>query len=352
MLGEGGRLALPSVDRAVVVLVDGLGVEALRARSGHARRLAAALGPKDAIAAGFPTTTASAITTLTTGRLPGAHGIVGYSVADPDRDAVVNQLTGWDERQDPATWQRERTLFERASADGLDAVVIGPERYRDSGFSRAALRGARYLAGSSVDDRVDAAIAWLRSGARGIAYLYIPELDVAAHAKGWESGEWTAALEGVDGALGRLATACGPRDGMLVTADHGVLDVPAHAHVLVDEHPGLLDGVRHVAGEPRCLQLRFEPDADPDAVVARWKDAESDRAWIATRDEVVESGWFGAVDPVVARRMGDLFVAARKAVAYYDGRTAGASRRMVGQHGSASPTELRVPLLRFGGFER
>ncbi|WP_454704034.1 alkaline phosphatase family protein [Schumannella luteola] len=335
-----------------MVLVDGLGVDALRARAGHARRLVAALGSKDVITAGFPTTTASAITTLTTGRLPGAHGIVGYAVADPDRDRVVNQLTGWDEVQDPSTWQRVPTLFQRAIAEGLDAVAIGPERYRDSGFSQAALRGARYLAGKSVEDRVARASEWLRSGVRGIAYLYIPELDVAAHAHGWESTEWTSALETADAALASLAAALGPRGGMLVTADHGVLDVPAHSHVLVDEHPGLLDGVRHIAGEPRCLQLRLEPDADLREVVERWRDSEGARAWVSTRDEVIESGWFGPVDAVTAQRMGDVFVAARKAVAYYDGRTAGASRRMVGQHGSASPAELRVPLLRFGAFER
>lgn len=348
--GEAARLSLTPVDRAIVVLVDGLGAEALQTRAGHARRLMSAFGKKDVIQSGFPTTTASAITTLTTGTLPGTHGIVGYSVADPARDLVVNQLTGWDSVQDPAVWQRVPTIFERASREGIDAVAIGPERYRGSGFSLAALRGARYLAGGTIDERVERATEWLRSGQRGIAYLYIPELDIAAHARGWESEQWIAALETVDSALGTLAGSLGRRDGMLVTADHGVLDVPVHAHVLVDEQPGLLDGVRLLAGEPRCLQLRLEPDADRDVVVARWRDAESHRAWVATREEVIDSGWFGTVDDSVAPRMGDVFVAARKAVAYYDNRTAGAARRMIGQHGSLSQTELRVPLLRFGAF--
>jgi hypothetical protein len=344
-------LGLPPVDRAIVVLVDGLGAESLRERSGHARSLARALERGSIIQAGFPTTTASAITTLTTGRLPGAHGIVGYAVADPERDTVVNQLTGWDDRQDPATWQRVPTLFETASDRGLDAVAIGPERYRGSGFSQAALRGARYLAGTSLDDRVRRALEWLASGRRGIAYLYVPELDVIAHARGVQSVEWTSALEDVEAMLGGFAQRLGRGEGMLVTADHGVIDIPGYAHVLVDEVPGLLDGVRHVAGEPRCLQLRFEETGDPAAIVDRWREAESHRAWVATRDEVIDSGWLGPVEPEVRARMGDLFVAARKAIAYYDARTAGGARSMVGQHGSLSPTELRVPLLRFGAFD-
>jgi hypothetical protein len=163
--------------------------------------------------------------------------------------------------------------------------------------------------------------------------------------------EWTSALEDVEAMLGGLAQRLGRGEGMLVTADHGVIDIPGYAHVLVDEVPGLLDGVRHVAGEPRCLQLRFEETGDPAAIVDRWREAESHRAWVATRDEVIDSGWLGPVEPEVRARMGDLFVAARKAIAYYDARTAGGARSMVGQHGSLSPTELRVPLLRFGAFD-
>ena len=348
VLGERSRLPLPTVDRAVVLLVDGLGAANLQARSGHARTLAAA--PQKALSSGFPTTTATALTSLATASLPGAHGVVGYSALDRRSDRVLNQLTAWGPQMDPATWQPVPTVFERARADGLDAVAIGPERYRESGFSAAILRGARYEGARRIDDRVDATKEWLRSRTRGIAYVYVPELDAVSHAHGVESTEWIAALETLDGAVRDLAKGLGDRDGLLVTADHGVVDVSAHDHVLVDEIPGLLDGVRHVAGEPRGLQLHLEPDADLEAVRARWTDAEGHRAWIATRDEVLESGWFGTADVPAIERMGDLFVAARKRVAYYDGRTAGSARGMIGQHGSLSPEELRVPVIRFGAF--
>lgn len=347
---EPGVISLPGVDRAIVVLVDGLGAEALSARAGHARTLAGASTSKSALVAGFPSTTATAITSLTTGMRAGQHGIVGYSALDTTHDRVVNQLTGWGGEVDPQAWQRHPTLFETARASGLAAVAIGPERYRDSGFTHVALRGAEYLAGATIDDRVSRAISWLGASGPGIAYLYVPELDVAAHAKGWTSGEWTSALETADSALRRLSAALGARDGMLVTADHGIVDVPHRSHILIDTIPGLLDGVRHVAGEPRCLQLHLEPGTDTDAVLARWTESESSQSWVASRAEVIESGWYGPVDDGVLPRMGEIFVAARKTVAYYDSRTAGTSRNMVGQHGSLSQPELRVPLLRFGAF--
>ena len=346
------RLGLPQRDRVVVLLVDGLGAAALKARSGHARTLIGALTKAGVIDSGFPTTTASALATLTTGTRPGQHGLVGYTVLDTVNDRLLKQLSGWDTALDPAIWQPVPTVFERAVSQGLAAVAIGPERYRDTGFSRGVLRGAEYLSGSTITDRVDAAAAWLASGATGVAYVYVPELDMAGHAHGWESGEWTATLENVDAAVRALSGALGPRDGLIVTADHGVLDIPEHGHIHVDSTPELLDGVRFLAGEPRCVQVHFEADAS-DAVrqktIEAWRAAEGHRAWIATRDEAIDAGWFGDVRDPVRPRIGDLLVAARKAVAYYDSRTIRPNAHgMIGQHGSWSPAELQIPLLRFG----
>lgn len=355
--GSAPTIPLPPVTKAVVVLVDGLGLAALKARAGHARMLIAAVTARGLISAGFPTTTASALTTLTTGTHPGEHGMVGYSVLDAANDRVVNQLSGWDALIDPATWQRRDTVFQTAAAQAIRALAIGPERYRDSDFSRAVLRGAEYLAGASMSDRFDVARAALSAPDRTIAYVYVPELDVAGHAEGWESTAWTSRLEEFDGAFAAFLRGL-PRDvGVLVTADHGVVDIPERSHVLFGADRALVDGIRHVAGEPRALQLHWEPDASATtraSLVTRWRDSEADRAWVATRDEAVAAGWFGpAVDPEVLPRIGDLLVVARKNVVYYDERTATArSRQMVGQHGALSAAETAVPLLRFGAYAR
>ena len=352
--GDESPLGLPPVRAAVVVLVDGLGAAALRARAGHARTLAGALTKGATATTVFPTTTAAALATLTTGVLPGEHGLVGYSVLDRDQDRVVNQLNGWDPGMDPVSWQPLPTVFERAAAAGVPSFAIGEPRFETSGFTAAVLRGAEYVPAKSVPDRFDAARRILDRGDRGILYLYVSELDKAAHSTGWESAEWTERLEVLDAAVARLAGTLRADEGMLVTADHGILDVPQEAHLKLDTAPELLEGVRHVAGEPRCLQLHLEAGADSSAVLERWRAAEGARAWVASREEVIESGWFGPVVTDAARsRMGDVFVAARKRVVYDDPSIASPqSQAMVGQHGSLSDEELTVPLLRFGAFKR
>ncbi|MBO1738584.1 alkaline phosphatase family protein [Leifsonia sp. TF02-11] len=347
--GRPNALGLRPLQHAVVVVVDGLGAAALKAREGHARTLASRLGKATTIDAGFPTTTAAALATLTTGTMPGEHGLVGYRVRD-DAGRLTNQLNGWDEKMDPAVWQRSRTVFEAASAAGVAAYAVGVPAYADSGFTHAILRGAEFIAGRTMADRFDAVRDILRTPGPGLTYLYVAELDQAAHARGWESPRWTAELETLDGLVAQLAAALGPAHGVLVTADHGIVDIPESGHVLYDTAPELLEGVDEVAGEPRLLHLYVRPGATAADIAARWNAVEGGRSWVATRDEAIAAGWFGpTVAPEVAPRIGDVLVAARKRIAYYDSRDPQRTgRSMIGQHGSLTPEETRVPLLRFG----
>ncbi|WP_246018103.1 alkaline phosphatase family protein [Amnibacterium kyonggiense] len=351
VLGRPNALGLPSRRRVVVLVVDGLGWEALAARAGHARTLTG--GDRRRIVTGAPTTTAAALTTLATGVEPGVHGVVAYAALDPAQDLVVNQLHGFDSpgpASDRATlpggWQRAATQFERATGEGVAALAVGPRHYATSGFTREALRGSTYVGARVIEERLPAAFGALRTAGRGIAYCYVPELDVAAHRDGWGSGEWTALLERVDGAVRDAVADLRSGETLLVTADHGMVDVPASAHVLLDGS-GLLGDVRRLAGEPRLLHVHLVPDAED--AQARWAAALGAAADVRTRQQAIDEGWFGAsVDSDVAPRIGDLLVASRGNAAFYATEDAPA-RGMVGQHGAWTPAERFVPLVRFDG---
>jgi hypothetical protein len=154
----------------------------------------------------------------------------------------------------------------------------------------------------------------------------------------------------------RLSAELPVRTGLLVTADHGSVDVPASSQILFDTVPELVEGVRHVGGEPRCVHLYLEPGAtasDRSAVARLWEQSEGERAWVTTREQLIESGLLGEVASDVVPRIGDVIVAARKRVVYYDSRPADQSaRRMIGQHGSLTHEERSIPLIRLGAFRR
>jgi predicted AlkP superfamily pyrophosphatase or phosphodiesterase len=354
VLGRPNALGLDGAAKAVVVLADGLGVSSLRARAGHARFLSSLLTKAGVIDGVFPATTAAGIASLTTGVEPGQHGLVGYRVLDAARDRVVNQLTGWDADVEPRTWQRARTVFEQAADVDVPSFAIGPKKFTASGFTQAVLRGATYVPAERIADRFQAARRILDEEPRALVYLYVAELDMAAHAYGWQSDKWLAELESLDAEAARFASTLRADEGLLLTADHGVIDVPATKHVLFDTVPELVAGVRHIAGDPRCLHLYLEPGQDAvsaNSLAEAWRAVEGERAWVFTRDEAVEAGLFGSVAAEVLPRIGDVIVAARRLIAYYDSREPNqTARSMIGQHGSLTDEELRVPLIRAGAF--
>lgn len=347
---RGESATLPRAESVVLVLIDGLGAISLRAHAGHARALTAGMAKKDVAQSVFPSTTAAALTSILTGTWPGQHGLVGYRVLDPDRDVLVNQLTGWEsDGLDPATWQAAPTVFERARSEGRPAFAVGVAAYAGSGFTRATLRGADFVAAQTPAERVEAAYDLAERHPGSLVYCYLPEADKAGHRYGLDSAHWIAALEEIDAALSRRVP---PGVGVLVTSDHGMLDVPAHRQIVLEaEH---LEGVRHLGGEPRMLHVYVEPDADASAVAERWVRDLDGVADVGTRDQVIAAGLFGPeVTEAASSRIGDVLVVARGNGAVYDGTAADQrGRGMIGQHGGLTPEERQVPLLRFGAFAR
>jgi Type I phosphodiesterase / nucleotide pyrophosphatase len=344
-------IGLPAARSAVVVLVDGLGERLLGRRSGHApylRELRAASPGGPAVAAvvtsGFPSTTATSMGMFGTGRLPGAHGLVGLDILDPGRDVLFSELA-WDPAVDPLTWQPTSTVFEEVAAAGLDVVRIGPAYFDGSGLTEAALRGGRFVAADTLEARVETAVAATRMPGSQLVYLYWGELDKVGHVFGSESWEWGEELTHVDAWLGRLVERVASDVLVVVTADHGMIDVATHERVDVGHEPELAAGVRHVGGEPRAVHL-YTRDGAAEDVLATWRERLSGRMELLSRADAVRAGWFGPVQPWVLPRIGDVVGSALGSFAVVDSRTARAELlRLIGLHGARSAQEQLIPVL-------
>ncbi len=344
-----GDSAFGHARSAVLVVIDGLGIVQLRAHAGHARRLSALVTKKSVGHSVFPSTTAAALTSLLTGCDPGVHGLVGYRTMNTQTGQLANQLSGWEhDGLDPATWQRCATIFERAAATGRRTFAVGPSEYVGSGFTQAVLRGADYVSADNLRERFAKALSLADENDGSVVYCYMPEVDKAGHKRGVDSARWLAALEDVDAAL---APRIPDGVGVLITADHGMVDVPRTRHVLLGAKDPRWDGVAQLGGEPRMLHVYAEPGADVRALAERWRVHSEKTADVATRAEAIAAGFFGDVDDEVMPRIGDVLVAARGLWAFYDDTLDDkGAQHMIGQHGSITPEELMVPMLRAGAF--
>ena len=134
-----------------------------------------------------------------------------------------------------------------------------------------------------------------------------------------------------------------PRDTvLLVTADHGMIDLPMTDRFDIDSSATLLEDVTLLAGEARFRHVYTRSGAAAD-VAARWQAELGDRALVRTQDGIED--WFGPIAADVRGRIGDVVVAALGDFAMFSSRDFAIEFKMTGFHGSISEAELRIPVL-------
>jgi hypothetical protein len=337
-------LGIGDCRHAVVCLIDGLGWLSLQEHRAVAPRLAALAGGP--IASVFPTTTPVGLGSFGTGLLPGMHGLVGAAFEYPETGELLSPLQ-WGSHPTPVAVQPEPTVFERAAAAGVRVTTTSPGAYRDSGLTRAVLRGADYAPAEGLDDRlaaVETVEAAVSAGTgRALTYVYWPELDRVGHESGVGSEAWLAALARVDVLVGRLVDALGSGSALVVTADHGMVDCPVDVRIDIDADGRLTHGVRRIAGEPRARHVYVQPGAAPD-VAATWGEVLGERALVLTRAELIAAGYLGDVDPALEERIGDVMAIPRASWMLASSVDPTVSR-LIGQHGGLTDQEVLIPAL-------
>ena len=340
LLGDGPQpdwLPAPAVDadRCVLLVLDGLGWEQLQQRRHVAPTLAAMAGGP--ICSVCPTTTSTALTSITTGLPPGEHGVVGYRIAVDHR--VLNVLrwsiAGRDARDDvlPEKLQPHEPFCSQRPA------IVTRSEFRQSGFTRAHLEGARFN-GYRVLSTLVAECRRLLDAHEPFVYAYYDGLDKVAHEYGL-GPHYDAELAALDALVANLAALLPPDVSLVVTADHGQVDVGDN---LVDLHPDVVPHVSLQSGEGRFRWLHARPGR-AEALEAAARARHQGTGWVVTRDQVVDEGWFGPVVTDAARAMlGDVALVARDPVAYVDPDDTG-PYVLVGRHGSMTSAEVLVPLL-------
>jgi predicted AlkP superfamily pyrophosphatase or phosphodiesterase len=298
------------------------------------------------ITAGYPATTATSLASVGTGLPPGAHGLPGYTVRDPETGELMNQLR-WIPWTKPATWQPYPTVFQLADAAGVHTAQVSAPHFQNTPLTKIALSGGTFHGRLTGEDRMDMAAEQLAAGDRSLVYTYYAEVDGKGHRFGIDSDAWRGQLMYVDRLVQRLAEQLPPRAALYVTADHGMIDIPfdERHRIDFDEDWELRAGVALLGGEGRARHVYAVQGAESD-VLTCWREVLGEQFWVASRDEAIAAGWFGPhVDERVYARIGDVVAAARDDVLITASEREPKESLMVGNHGSMTPAEQHVPLL-------
>ena len=354
--GFHNRLEVEPLPGVCILVVDGLGWEVLLEHRGDAPFLAeAATSSGRAITTVFPATTSASLASLGTGLPPGQHGLVGYTFAVPGHDRAMNSLQ-WelygigpylDLRKEfpPEEFQPMPTVLERAASAGFEVTLVGPSAHAASGLTRAILRGGRYVGADALEQMVDAVATTLTRDGKRNAYAYHPFLDTFGHLRGVSSDEWREHLLSVDRAAQAIYERLPSGFALVVTADHGMVNLGPEDRIDVADAPELMNGVRLLAGEARARHVHAR--AGPrDDVLSVWREKMGDRMWVVPKEEAIVAGWFGPkVSEWVLPRIGDIVAAAFARVGVFQREVDPLQATLVGHHGSMTPVEQRVPFI-------
>ena len=329
---------MPSVvgdaERVVLLLVDGMGWNQLRSRIDIAPVIASMSGGP--ITSVVPSTTATALTSLTTGLTPGEHGIIGYRM--DMGGTVMNTLRWGNERGDLRATFPPRQVQSCPPFLGASVPVLSMADKEGSGFTEAHLSGVKAMgwrAPSSIPVTVRAA---LDSG-EPFVYAYYDGLDKIAHERGF-GPYYDAELAFVDSLVTSILENLPPGTALVVTADHGQVHVGRNTIVLPQE---VTENIHHQSGEGRFRWLHARRGRE-DALAqecARFTDV----AWVVTRERVMDEKWFGPrLTTDAERRMGDVALVPHAPVSFEDPADGGAFA-LVCRHGSLTEDEMLVPLV-------
>jgi len=319
--------------RSVVLLVlDGLGWSLIEAHAADAPVLRSLTGGP--ITTVVPSTTAAALTSITTGRPPAEHGIVGYRMRAGTHVLDVLRWFTPDARP-PAP----ASIAPIPPFGGRRVPVVTRGEFARTGFTEAHMRGTRIIGWRTTATLVEHCRRLTAAG-EPFVYAYYDGIDRVAHEYGLRDEFIAAEVRAIDALVGELLDAIGSDSALVVTADHGQVHFDAVVGL-----EAVAGDVEAYAGDGRFRYL-YAPPGGADALRARCEREYGEQAWVFDRDELFDDGWLGPKppDPTVRRRVGDVVLAARTPVQFRDPGHPNEAGLKAG-HGSLTAAEMYVPLL-------
>ncbi len=361
-MGDASRAIADHLKRAehiVFVLADGLGIEFIDAlpRSSWLRK-----HTRRAIQGTFPSTTPVAVTTIATGDYPAQHAITGWWTHLPSLCApvtVFHHVRATDEVSLDALGVDFAELCPRPPLMPRmrrDVALLMPPNVVDSRFTRFMAGPSPCIPyGRHADAAHKIASRIVQAAGPTYTYWYTPYPDVLVHELGTHDERVGNSVEDLDDAIGQLIGALRERDvtaRVIVTADHGHLDIGGAGHLEVGADDPLLAYLTcPPSGDVRTLYWHVKPGMHP-AFEAAFSARFGEWFLLLEAADTERIGLFGP-DPVTETtraRIGDFVsIALGREVLRYTGGP-GRDRYLAqrAHHSGLSPAEMQVPFILIG----
>jgi hypothetical protein len=219
---------------------------------------------------------------------------------------------------------------------------VAAKRYEGSGFTQAALRGAKYIGANGIDEMVSA-VATALTPQPAFVYTYLNTLDAAGHNEGVGSDKWLTALQLVAEFITKVISTVPTGTRVWITSDHGMVNSTQQS--ILGQGNDLLKNVTLIGGEPRARHIYIKAGAEAETIF-QWREFYKDQVQVLSKDEAVLNKLFGEVVTEDAKdRMGDLIAIPGDDLILVDPARIREESGMVGHHGGVTEIEVNIPLL-------
>ena len=216
----------------------------------------------------FPSTTASAITSVFTGVSPAQHGLLGWRTYLPQPGRTLTVLPAREaDRNGNSAGLSTPELYSRIRPQLLverlprRATVISPAAIAHSPYNRLMSGSARVQGYQHLDELPALLGAHVRAsaGAPHYTYLYWSHLDHLGHEFGPGSPQVRAHLAEIDAVYARILRELDGTGALFLTStDHGMRAVSQRLDIRAA--PGVSACLRHpLTGEPRAALAHVKP---------------------------------------------------------------------------------------------
>ncbi len=364
------------INHVVLLLVDALGYDQLRTLmdEGDAPGLASACDSPRAFfmpaTSVFPTTTVTSLTSTATAHAPAQHGIVCTHVYLREIGSVVN-LLGFrpstsptttpylDSQLDPNTLLPMPNLYRILEQAGIGVEIVNFYQYKDSSISRFTSTGSQagqsgyisYLTPADGFAQLRHRLQANSNKGKSFTFVYVPNVDTAAHRYGPLSSSYRAEVAALDFSLQRelLSPLAGRADTvLLLVADHGQRHVYPDKILWLNQHPSLTQLLFvPPTGESQARFLHLVHDAQADAINYIQQHL-AENFLVLLKAEAIELGLFGIPGQPLSvecyNRVGDLILIPRTDWACFQHEH---HPTQVGIHGGMSRAEMLIPFLAY-----
>ena len=365
-----GETDTGGIEKVVLMVFDGLGYDEWK-RQEHQGFFGAMTsgGHVRPITTVFPSTTAAALTSITTGLTPQEHGLIEWFLYLKEVDTTILSLPftpiggrGSDELRalvSPEILFEGKPIFETLRESGIGSYSF-LNRYVTYGAYSGVMHRESSLNPFTTASDLSVNLRRRLQETHGPAFFYVywPYIDNLEHSYGPNTEEARLEASGVsqtlqEGLLAKLDRSVAAKTLFLATADHGQILSDSRNAIMLDDFPKLVDSLATSSrrrlilpwGSPRDLYLQIK-DGSVEETREYLSGVLNGSASVLRTDDAVSAGVFGrgAYANRFRERVGNIMILPTDKKSVWYRYPSVDAPKLLGQHGGMHPDEITIPL--------